>query len=543
MSRSAIKWPTALAAVVAFVALSGCGGSSSSDTSSESGSPATSGKPTGEVVVAYPAFQSESFLPNKQNISARPYYGAIFDPLVGVSADGKVDYAKGLLDSLESNANGKQYTLKLKSALEWQNGDPITAEDVKFTLELMAKDPGSSVTGLALKSELAGVEVKDDLTAVVRLKAPDVIFPTLLSPLEGDLGLYPKKYYESVGAKGFEEKPVGSGPWKFASRTLGQEVTFTANESYWDKTRVPGFETLRIVLAPDKASRGSMLRSGEADLSPVDPSDVPSFSDGDFEVMGPANTASLVVTLFRQWDPSFITNKLEFRKALALSIDTQAIAKAFYPEGTAEVAKGSPLFSPIVDGYDSSLAAYPYDPEQAKSLLQQSGYDGRPVTLYSFTFPGVSEIPDLDTAIADYWKKIGIDVKLETVEFGSFVELATSQKFDGPAAIAVTPAQPRPSMVGNIRTYMVSKDDGGLFSAYPDLDAVGKAYSDVVTIADADERTARLKQLGGEWYEQYWAVPLVWRNGPWIVGPKIGGWEPSDGTSTWLAFETLRPAG
>ena len=105
-------------------------------------------------------------------------------------------------------------------------------------------------------------------TATVTLKAPDVTLPAVFSPMEGDLMILPKHYIERVGAKEFGEKPMGSGPWRLVSRKITQSIEYEANTKYWDRDRIPGFATLRLLLVPENRTRLAMLRRGEADMIP-----------------------------------------------------------------------------------------------------------------------------------------------------------------------------------------------------------------------------------------------------------------------------------
>jgi hypothetical protein len=129
------------------------------------------------------------------------------------------------------------------------------------------------------------------------------------------------------------------------------------------------------------------------------------------------------------------------------------------------------------------------------------------------------------------------------MDFATFVGLMQSQNFAGPISVAVTPAQPRPSVTGNIRVYMASHADGGLISAYFNPPAITAATKDLTSVGNAKARAEKLRALGTKWFGQYWAVPLVWRNAPWAVDSNVvSSWQPASGTSTWFAFETLKPA-
>ena len=102
-----------------------------------------------------------------------------------------------------------------------------------------------------------------------------------------------------------------------------------------------------------------MLREGSADLAPLNPEDVERMRQQGFKIMGPQYIGYPMVMLYRSADPAFLTNKLEFRKALTLAVDMDAVVKAFYPPEVATRATGAPLFSPITAGYDASIPGAP----------------------------------------------------------------------------------------------------------------------------------------------------------------------------------------
>jgi peptide/nickel transport system substrate-binding protein len=263
-----------------------------------------------------------------------------------------------------------------------------------------------------------------------------------------------------------------------------------------------------------------------------------------FKIMGPENIGYPMVMFFKSADPTFLTNKLEFRKALSLAVDMDAIVKAFYPAGVATRATGAPMYSPITAGYDPSIPGYAYNPDEAKRLLQQAGYKGEEVKFWSFYFAPNPEQLQINEVIASYWRKVGINVSLTPIDSGAFFgKLRTiPQAFDPPATVAVQVPLGRPSVVQNFLVFMLGTSAGGTSAAYWNPDKMLASYNQLTAIADPAERDRLLRQLQRELYDEYWAMPIVWRHQPWAVGPRVTDWQPSNGTSQDLAFETLKPA-
>jgi peptide/nickel transport system substrate-binding protein len=500
-------------------------------------------KPAGTVTVAYHDFEREVLDPTLSNTN-RPYHGAMFDKLIGNTPKGEYTASLGVLDKWEADADAKGFTLTLKKGIKWHDGVEMTSADLKFTFEYAARPASNCVTCGFLKANLDRVEIVDRYTAKVFIKIPNALFPILLGHIEGDLAVLPKHHFDKVGEAGMAVTPLGSGPWKFVGRKIGEYIEFEANSDYWNPQRIPGFARLRIVLASDPSVRTTMLREGSADLAPLNPEDVERMRQQGFKIMGPQYIGYPMVMLYRSADPAFLTNKLEFRKALTLAVDMDAVVKAFYPPEVATRATGAPLFSPITAGYDASIPGYPYNPEEAKKLLQQIGYKGEEIKFWSFYFTGNPEQLQINEVIASYWRKAGINVNLTPIDSGAFFgKLRTSpQAIDPPAAVGVQVPLGRPSLLQNFLVFMVDQKDGGTIAAYWNPAKILATYKRLTAIADPAARDQTLRQLQRELYDEYWAIPIVWRNQPWAVGRRVGAWQPSNGLSQDLAFETLMPA-
>jgi peptide/nickel transport system substrate-binding protein len=395
-----------------------------------------------------------------------------------------------------------------------------------------------------VRGNLEHVEVVDRHTTRLHLKKPDANIPAAFGPLEGDLLILPRHYYEKVGAQGFEERPLGSGPWKFVKREIGQFIEYEANLDYWNPERVPGFAKLRMVLVPEARTRVAMLKRGEADLISLEPQDVEPLKKDGYKIIGPRDAGYPMLVFYKNYDPAFLSHKLEFRKALILGVDWDAVVKAFYPPEVGERQRGGgPLFSRVTMGFDPELPPYPYNPEEARRLLKAAGYKGEKVIFWNFFFTANPEQLEVNEVIASYWRKLDIDVELVTIDYGAFRSRTQSrpQKFDPPVAVGVQFPWARPSLVNNIRVFMLSHQAGGSTMAYWDLEKAERLFAEVSAIIDVEARERRLRELNRELYEEYWAMPIAVRHTPFAASAKIADWQPSSGSPTALAFETLKP--
>ncbi|MGH6926474.1 MAG: ABC transporter substrate-binding protein [Propylenella sp.] len=499
-------------------------------------------EPRGELTAAVHTFAKEVLDPSLDSAVGLPYHGQMFDFLIGATHEGELTLDTGLLESYSPNADATEWTFKLKEGLKWQDGEAITSADIKFTIEYYQREEAVCTACGGLKTNVASVEEVDPYTAVVKLKSPDVSVPWTFSPMEGDLLLLPKHYIESVGPEGFGEKPMGSGPYKFVSRQITQSIEYAANTDYWNQDRIPGVATLRLILVPENRTRLAMLRSGEVDMIPIEPQDAEALKSEGFKIFGPKNSVSTMVLFWKSYDPQFLTNKLEIRKALALAVDWAALFKAIYPpEVASPFPGGAAIFTPLAIGYDSSLAPYEYDPEEAKRLLEAGGYTGQEVRFWSFASFENPEQKEVNEIIAGYWRAIGVNVTLLPIDFGSFVPkyVADPQQFDPPLEVAVMSPLARPSTLGNLRTFMISHQAGGRIWTYWDSEWLDGEFKQITGIVDEAEREERLRAINRKVYDEYWAIPIALRHFPWATR-NVADWKGTDGTF-FLNFETLQP--
>ncbi|PYO09243.1 MAG: hypothetical protein DMD75_16275 [Candidatus Rokuibacteriota bacterium] len=165
-----------------------------------------------------------------------------------------------LAESWSATADGLTYEFVLRKGVRFHNGDPVAAEDVKFSFE---RYKGASAK--LLKDRVAAVEIVDPHRVRFRLKRPWPDFMTFYgTPATGAAWIVPKKYVEKVGDDGFKRAPVGAGPYRFSSFKPGVELVVEANEQYWRKT--PSVRTLVARSVPDDSTRLAMLKRGEADI-------------------------------------------------------------------------------------------------------------------------------------------------------------------------------------------------------------------------------------------------------------------------------------
>src|SRR5258705_3755257 len=166
-----------------------------------------------------------------------------------------------LAESWTVSKDGITYEFVLRKSVRFHNGDPLTAEDVKFSFE---RYKGGGAT--TLKTRVAAVEIVDPQRVRFRLKQPWPDFMTFYAtPATSAAWIVPKKYMERVGDDGFKKAPVGAGPYRFVSFNPGIELVMEAYDGYWRKT--PSVKRVILQSVPDESTRMVMGKRGATDIA------------------------------------------------------------------------------------------------------------------------------------------------------------------------------------------------------------------------------------------------------------------------------------
>lgn len=509
----------------------------------------------GTLRVALQSFSAETLDPSMDTADGLRYHGHMYDHLIGADPEGRLDTKYGLVSAWTASDDASAFTLTLRHNAEWHDGPQVaaglfdgvrvTGYDVSESLQYYFREGTACGVCGVLKDKIEIVEhVENDLIVTLHLANPDVVFMGLLAAVEGDAPLLPQHAIRG-GAAAFAENPIGSGPWRFASRALGDYVEYEANLNYWNVERIPSFDALRIANVPSEDAINALLQTDMVDVAPIGADAVAEAKRMGYGVDGPKHVVSTALRFFMSYAPDFLTSNIEFRKALAVSVDMPQIVKSIYPPEAASVATGSALFTPVSPGYIADLPGYEYNPQEARRLLAQAGYQGETVSLLSLVAYGLSEMPRINDMIAGYWRDAGINAEVIATEWPAVQPLfmADPQRFDAyaPAPVLHGAAPTRPGGdVNGIRRYM-SGEDGAMLTYFAPNVGDGM-LAQVSLTANDDERAIALKALNRKTYGEYWAIPIMWRHDTYAVNPALTGWQPTNGTSSDLHFETLRPA-
>ena len=221
----------------------------------------------------------------------------MYDSLIGFDLE-KGGVGPGVAERWELSPDGLAWTFYLRPGQTFHNGDKLTAEDVKFSLERQM-GPGSLASAAAsMRRTIKSIEVVDDLTVRLHTTSPQIGLPAGLSRAVAPEGaIMPKAYIERVGEEEFRKKPIGSGPWKFVRNVPGDRIEFTAvTTPHWRGQ--PHFKDLVLLLVPEESTRVAMVRTGEAAIASIGPETMVGASRAGLEVLSVPGTMQAV---FQFW--------------------------------------------------------------------------------------------------------------------------------------------------------------------------------------------------------------------------------------------------
>jgi peptide/nickel transport system substrate-binding protein len=425
-------------------------------------------------------------------------HDALVRPVTGTAM------GNSLAESWTASRDGLAYEFVLRKNARFHNGDPVTAEDVKFSFE---RYKGASAT--LLKAKVASVDIVDPHRIRFRLKEVWPDFMTFYgTPATGAGWIVPKKYIERVGDEGFKKAPVGAGPYRFVSFKPGVELVLEAADTYWRKAA--NVKSLVLKVIPDDSTRLAALKRGEIDIA--------------YGIVGPLaeevrktpglqlKSAAIPVTLWLQFadqsDPKSPWADPRVRLAASLAVDRKAINDASY----LGLGKLSYNIVPQAHEFYWNPPAIPHDPARAKRLLAEAGYasgfDGGELSAEPFAASGIGE------AVVNDLAAVGIRLKLRPIERAAFLKQHAEKKLKN--VILAGSGSPG-NAATRIEQYVVT---GGQY-AYMTIPEVDKLFRGQVAETNRDVRARTLEQVQRLLYERAIFAPIIEYAYLVSVGPKV----------------------
>lgn len=408
------------------------------------------------------------------------------------------------------NVNPTTWKFTLKKGITFQNGEPLTAEDVQYSLfrQIGKIDPNfQAQAGYQYRKVIADVQTPDEYTVLVITHEPEVTLPVLIR--QGAIYIVPKDYVEKVGFDEFAKKPNGSGPFKLKEHRISEFIALEANENYWNKNPMPGqFQTPQVKevilpIIPQLQTAVAAFMAGEVDA-------VAGLSTDAAKNLEKRPDATIYYTVVSK--PQYIMMNwygcekdkpgqenpfcdVRVRKAMNMAIDVPALIKN-YGTGkeirTTLVAKGAIGYNPDVPYYD-------YNPQKARELLKEAGYPNGFTTKLNV----LADKPSYQDALAQYWRNIGVSIQYRVTTGAVAVREAYRKKLEG--LVEWSAGTGVDSANGFFKAYVHSGSTIPLHAKDARIDAL---VDQQATEFDEAKRAETIHEIITTLWEEAWYIPL-----------------------------------
>jgi peptide/nickel transport system substrate-binding protein len=335
------------------------------------------------------------------NVATTPSNGLVnmFEPLVKLDQQFKLQPA---VASKWEIVDSTTWIYTIQSGITFHNGDPLTASDVKYSLDRIMNNTKDFPQFVYYSPFIDKVETPDANTVKITTKGPNAVLANRLSILR----IVPQKYIESQGLGTFRERPVGSGAYKFESWVNGQSITLTRNDSYWRGK--PPFPKVTFQAVGEEATRLNLIRTRQVTLADNIPANQLDMLKAQGLKTRSNPSAQIIFIGANANEPPF--NDLRVRLAVAHAIDGEAIKKAIFNDKLLLIGSAA---TPLDNGYDDSIKPRPYDVAKTKQLLTAAGLaNGFETSLLASTNSKFFRIPEMAQAVAGQLSKVGVKVNL-----------------------------------------------------------------------------------------------------------------------------------
>ncbi len=420
-----------LAALMLVTLFAGCGGDTSTDTTTGDTS---TGDSTGDTTSADGLVEFNIGL--NQDLYAMNLGGAdsgmegivfplLYDYLIYRDADGNL--VPRLWTSWEPSEDGLEWTITLREGVTFHNGEPFTSEAMKVTYEWFATDETLSIHPTWEK--LQEVEIVDDLTCIFRFRELDALFLNNITKSGCfHMAYVEPKSFQELGVDAYFENPVGCGPYSFVSWDPGNELILERdpNYDYWDDSIKTNIDRYIISTISEDMTRVSSMRTGESDMIisiPYEQMETLQSTDG---VKVEQIDGSTAYWIGIECGEGYVFNDPNLRQALSECLDRETIASSIY--GLADPLHWLvPSYSTC---YDEEAASqhYQYDLEHAKELVANSNYDGTPIRLIAVN--SFAKMTELSQAMVSMLQSVGFAVDLQMIEHSALNETRGSGQYD-----------------------------------------------------------------------------------------------------------------
>lgn len=412
-----------------------------------------------------------------------------------------LEYIPNMAQGYEIAPDGLTFTFYLRQGMQWSDGQPITAQDYKWTYDQVTK-PDNGFPYLSQLDFISSYEALDDYTLQIKIKE---IYAPALGQMSGLITPLPKHIWEKLDWSDPQKNPeinnptVVSGPYKLVEWKRDQYATFEANDKYWYHG-APNITRYTIEIVPSQDIEYQKMKSGESDTGYIPPEKLEEARKLPnvhvYEWWPAAASWSYIGLNMRE---NFATHDINVRHGLSYAIDKQLLTDQVMLGQAKRLCSAYPETSWV---YNKDVPCYDYDVEKAKAEFAKSGYtlkddqmvdkDGKQLTLKLIYGPNTSKVRELiAVSVQDYLSKIGVKVEIQALEWSSFLDAIHSATPDWDMFIGGWSSTLEPHIM-----YTIWAE-----SSIPDLNAVAYVNKDVEKLFEeggATYDTAVRKQKYGE---------------------------------------------
>jgi len=370
----------------------------------------------GTVTISIPAMPSGYAIVESAGLSDILATNVIAEGLTRWKKDA-LEVEPALATSWTPNNDATVWTFKLREGVTWHDGTPFTADDVKFTLDLIANKDVRA----AAASQVAGlksVEVSGPHEVRLLFARPFAGLPQMLAYRMPILPKHALEGEDPNQPSGYIRKPIGTGPFLFSQAVSGQSWSVARNPNWWGGK--VGLDGVVFRVTPDANSTVAQLKTGETDVALIQPHQIAVLRGDTINIASVDQPSVYYVSLLNNKAPF---DEIAVRRALNYAVDKADIMKAVVG-GYASLATG--IIAPSVEGYSPDVAIYKYDPEKAKAMLAAAGWQrvdgkfskgGKPLHVELTTSTGVIGGPQLAQIIQQEFNDIGVEATINMVDF------------------------------------------------------------------------------------------------------------------------------
>ena len=456
----------------------------------------------------------------------------VFSGLVKLGSNPNEPIEPDLAESWKILDGGKTYEFKLRENLKFSNGENVTTEDIKWSLERAAHpDTGSTVAEEFLgdiigvqdiidgnSNNAKGISIIDDEIIQIKIDAPKAYF---LAKLTYPTAFIVNKQNINEGGRNWTDNPISTGPFTLKEYKIGQRIRIARNDSYWG---TPAYLD-EVVFNLAGGVSMAMYENDEIDITGVGLADLERVEDPteplnkDLIVVPPSFSVSYIG--FNVNEPPF--DDVKFRQALNYAVDKQLIADQVF-SNLVRPAYG--IIPPNFPGFSQDIEGLKFNIEKAQNLLNESRYsDPSTRPRITVTVPGTGGSPGLTTeVIADMWRQnLGIEVEIQQVEWATYIQDLHRGRLQSFSGLSWQADYPDPSTFIDVLFRSDSALNNGNYSNKEVDSLINKAQTeqDITKRVNLYNDAEKIIVNDAAWLPLWWGVEAKALVKPWIKDYKF----------------------